>query len=814
MLNTSIAASTLTASTYPAAHTSGDTDIATLSSSFNSVASFVAKMTPLTSVSWEKSLPFIDTEKSAVTVDPIPSADWNYSYADHLDAFLQRKNDEFTHLVFPAIVYLAVLGLLGVIGNLMVLYVYNQKLCKGTIRWFVQALAVFDLLSCLVAIPGEIIDMRNNYTFGLSPMCKVLRTVNMFCTMASGMTLMVVAVERYKRICTPLRKHMTPKGAQVVITVCTVAASICAAPASIIYGRQTTPTDHPAINGSDCSTADTLLGSMVPLAFSSFQFLLFLGGAIALVVLYSLIGRKVLNHARFRRDGFGVGANRRMSFIFTGSECSSPTTEDTVFSFPNRRGNDSVEETSSANNNDASSNEVSDNNNVKKRKRAPFTRETQSPPFGECASPVSNVRDSPTSTGSSTSPSSDKATELSPLSTKCLKYEPYLTENAKLYQCNSAEGDLQASSQKITLDTQDAKRSARESSLSETFNTFCNNGIIPEHDVTGYNEDKPLKQIREYEKPSSDASEENSDDYLDRQLPDVRVTGERPVLNVVELAGINTPKRNTSHRNEGSAPDQHVPAHDEGTKSSEGDEQSNDARTCPRPDGKVAAKDPQVGTVPVYDKPSNDGSEELSEVASERADTPVSVSTPPVIPEMEFRRFTRRSVSRQHSSEPPTPTGDLPKAFDTFRRNKAAAASGKASLRDRHRSGDSTGTNLPGRYQRRTSQCRQSDPRRLKRTDSLRSGTRRTTLMLFLISLVYLLSFLPYLVLMIMKVLDKESLSGRGGSWEVAHNVLLRSYFINSMANPIIYSFCSRTFRKECSRAIHCRCCRRPLFVK
>jgi hypothetical protein len=57
----------------------------------------------------------------------------------------------------------------------MVLYVYNRKLRKGTIRWFVQALAVFDLLSCMVAIPGEIIDMMNNYTFGLSPMCKVTR---------------------------------------------------------------------------------------------------------------------------------------------------------------------------------------------------------------------------------------------------------------------------------------------------------------------------------------------------------------------------------------------------------------------------------------------------------------------------------------------------------------------------------------------------------------------------------------------------------------------------------------------------------------
>ena len=70
-----------------------------------------------------------------------------------------------------------------------------------------------DGLSQTVAKPQRIGDVTERLTLTL---LQVLRTVSMFCTVASGVTLMVVAVERYKRICTPLRKQISPRGAQVV----------------------------------------------------------------------------------------------------------------------------------------------------------------------------------------------------------------------------------------------------------------------------------------------------------------------------------------------------------------------------------------------------------------------------------------------------------------------------------------------------------------------------------------------------------------------------------------------------------------------
>ena len=76
--------------------------------------------------------------------------------------------------------------------------------------------------------------------------------------------------------------------------------------------------------------------------------------------------------------------------------------------------------------------------------------------------------------------------------------------------------------------------------------------------------------------------------------------------------------------------------------------------------------------------------------------------------------------------------------------------------------------------------------------------------MFALITLVYVTSFLPHLALMVLKVKGQGSES-RSPTWEVIQNLLIRSYFLNSVANPVIYSFCSHNFLRQCRDALRCR---------
>lgn len=70
----------------------------------------------------------------------------------------------------------------------------------------------------------------------------------------------------------------------------------------------------------------------------------------------------------------------------------------------------------------------------------------------------------------------------------------------------------------------------------------------------------------------------------------------------------------------------------------------------------------------------------------------------------------------------------------------------------------------------------------------------KSTLMLFLITLVYIISFLPYYALAIIRQ-NKGFESQLSTAGYMAFHLFLRSYQLSSAINPIIYSFCNSQFR-------------------
>ncbi|XP_071101452.1 C5a anaphylatoxin chemotactic receptor 1-like [Haliotis cracherodii] len=90
--------------------------------------------------------------------------------------------------------------------------------------------------------------------------------------------------------------------------------------------------------------------------------------------------------------------------------------------------------------------------------------------------------------------------------------------------------------------------------------------------------------------------------------------------------------------------------------------------------------------------------------------------------------------------------------------------------------------------------------RRVTRCSQRDKGTRRTTFMMFLITMVFVLSFLPHLSLTIAASVMKTLLNDLHGVGFVVFHVFQRSYFLQSASNPIIYSFWNANFRREINR--------------
>ncbi|XP_060583412.1 muscarinic acetylcholine receptor M4-like [Ruditapes philippinarum] len=74
----------------------------------------------------------------------------------------------------------------------------------------------------------------------------------------------------------------------------------------------------------------------------------------------------------------------------------------------------------------------------------------------------------------------------------------------------------------------------------------------------------------------------------------------------------------------------------------------------------------------------------------------------------------------------------------------------------------------------------------------------RSTLMLFLITCAYIISFLPFYIIAIIRQTYSGFLSQLEGTSYMTYNVFLRSYLLSSAINPIIYSFCNAQFRTFC----------------
>jgi hypothetical protein len=79
---------------------------------------------------------------------------------------------------------------------------------------------------------------------------------------------------------------------------------------------------------------------------------------------------------------------------------------------------------------------------------------------------------------------------------------------------------------------------------------------------------------------------------------------------------------------------------------------------------------------------------------------------------------------------------------------------------------------------------------------------KRTSLLLFTITLIQWLSFLPYFALLFIRTFSKDFLLTLSEVDQVFYNIGLVTHYLSSGINPYLYGFLGRDFKKECRKAI------------
>lgn len=83
-----------------------------------------------------------------------------------------------------------------------------------------------------------------------------------------------------------------------------------------------------------------------------------------------------------------------------------------------------------------------------------------------------------------------------------------------------------------------------------------------------------------------------------------------------------------------------------------------------------------------------------------------------------------------------------------------------------------------------------------------RYRTGKTTTTLFIVTLVFILSFVPYCVISIARLSHFNQLFSGSFYGKVFFHLFLRTYFLSSVLNPLIYNGFNAKFRAECKRLI------------
>lgn len=201
----------------------------------------------------------------------------------------------------PVVLYLSLVSAVGLAGNSLVLLVYWCRYKPSATRAFILAIALCDITTNTVGLPLQIATIRYAYDLDSYWLCRGSFASVTLSTRASGFLLAVVALDRRRRICMPLKQHLNSREG-LAVTVATVSLSVAIfAPFVPLYGIHRVNTTVAGVQARMCWMEDRYKDTAYPLAYEVVVYLAFFVGLAVMVTSYIFVGVKVWKRKRLGR---------------------------------------------------------------------------------------------------------------------------------------------------------------------------------------------------------------------------------------------------------------------------------------------------------------------------------------------------------------------------------------------------------------------------------------------------------------------------------------------------------------------------------
>ena len=215
---------------------------------------------------------------------------------------LEELNGEQRKLQIPSMVCTSLLMIIGVTGNLSVLFIFFFKFKPSNHRCFMLTLGIFDTVMCTAGMPFLIVDMVYPFMFTNILACKMLRFMNYYISLVSINVLFLIALERFRKICQPLKPQLPVSLAKkFILIIVIVIGPVLSIPAFKMYGRNTVDTGVNHIKGVQCFTDDSVKYTLFPAVYNLILLFVCCGYATGMGICYIQIIRKRLKTIKSRQ---------------------------------------------------------------------------------------------------------------------------------------------------------------------------------------------------------------------------------------------------------------------------------------------------------------------------------------------------------------------------------------------------------------------------------------------------------------------------------------------------------------------------------
>ena len=202
------------------------------------------------------------------------------------DGFWREVEHEETIKRIPVAIVVGLFSVVGILGNVHILIVFSRKLKNhSTYHVLVSALAVSDLAVCATYLPVEITMVMKPFSFDYDIICRLALFNSYIWGIWTAFLTLLVAIERYRRICSSFSDQITCSTARKFCIVLFFLALFNAAPIGYIAGTHTFELAN-GTQGFECFVSEHLTDSYIPTGYFSFLLIEVLVIGFAIVMLY------------------------------------------------------------------------------------------------------------------------------------------------------------------------------------------------------------------------------------------------------------------------------------------------------------------------------------------------------------------------------------------------------------------------------------------------------------------------------------------------------------------------------------------------